>query len=92
LNLRNGKRGPWLGCSKFPKCRGRGKWSELDDDLREKFEKELAAHETANPRATLYRRDGTTEVIEGEPLEGLMVAGEDDELELHKDAVAERSA
>jgi DNA topoisomerase-1 len=28
LNLRNGARGPWLGCSGFPKCRGRGKWAE----------------------------------------------------------------
>ncbi len=30
LNLRMGKRGPWLGCSAFPKCRGRGKWTALD--------------------------------------------------------------
>jgi ssDNA-binding Zn-finger/Zn-ribbon topoisomerase 1 len=29
LNLRTGVRGPWLGCSRFPKCRGRGKWPEL---------------------------------------------------------------
>ncbi len=90
LNLRNGKRGPWLGCSKFPKCRGRGKWSELDDDLRAKLEQELDAHEKANPRPTLFRGDGTTEVVEGEPLDGLMVANEDDKLELHEDAIAER--
>jgi DNA topoisomerase-1 len=28
LNLRTGLRGPWLGCSRFPKCRGRGKWAD----------------------------------------------------------------
>jgi len=90
LNLRNGKRGPWLGCSKFPKCRGRGKWSDVDEELQAKLEKELDAHEKANPRPTLFRRDGTTEVVEGELLEGLLVPGEDDELELHPDAIAER--
>ncbi|HBF16608.1 MAG TPA: type I DNA topoisomerase, partial [Verrucomicrobiales bacterium] len=31
LNLRDGKRGPWLGCSKFPKCRGRGAFAKLPE-------------------------------------------------------------
>jgi DNA topoisomerase-1 len=29
LYLRGGKRGPWLGCSKYPKCRGRGSMEKL---------------------------------------------------------------
>jgi len=48
-NLRNGLRGPWLGCSRFPKCRGRGKWSDLEPTAREELEKQLKAHEKANP-------------------------------------------
>src|SRR5262249_31979887 len=49
LNLRNGLRGPWLGCSRFPKCRGRGKWQELPAEKRAALEKALAAHAKANP-------------------------------------------
>ncbi|MCC6285557.1 MAG: type I DNA topoisomerase [Phycisphaerales bacterium] len=49
LNLRSGVRGPWLGCSRFPKCRGRGKWNELDDTTRAALQAALEAHERANP-------------------------------------------
>lgn len=49
LNLRGGVRGPWLGCSRFPKCRGRGKWAELPDEKRTELEKAFAKHEKANP-------------------------------------------
>ena len=59
LYLRSGVRGPWLGCSRFPKCRGRGKWAELEDERRQKLESELAAHEAANPIPIIKRLDGT---------------------------------
>jgi DNA topoisomerase-1 len=60
LNLRSGVRGPWLGCSRFPKCRGRGKWTELDDKKREALEKQLEAHEKAHPVMGIDRfSDGT---------------------------------
>ncbi len=49
MNLRNGIRGPWLGCSGFPKCRGRGKWNELEPAVREKLIAALEAHEKAHP-------------------------------------------
>jgi DNA topoisomerase I len=49
LYLRNGARGPWLSCSRFPKCRGRGKWPELADAKRAELEKMLEAHLKANP-------------------------------------------
>lgn len=49
MNLRNGLRGPWLGCSRFPKCRGRGKWAELPEPQRAELEKLLASHEKSNP-------------------------------------------
>ena len=61
LNLRGGVRGPWLGCSRFPKCRGRGKWTELDADARAELEARLEAHEKANPIPII-------ETLEGRPL------------------------
>ncbi|MBX3385812.1 MAG: type I DNA topoisomerase [Phycisphaeraceae bacterium] len=49
MNLRNGIRGPWLGCSRFPKCRGRGKWAEVPEAQRKTLEEQLVAHEKAHP-------------------------------------------
>lgn len=73
LNLRSGVRGPWLGCSRFPKCRGRGKWSELPEAKREALEKELAAHEKANPTLTIRRFTDNTPLTDekGKPLAGV---------------------
>ncbi len=48
MNLRNGLKGPWLGCSRFPKCRGRGKWAEVEEKKRKDLETQLEAHEKAN--------------------------------------------
>lgn len=59
LYLRNGARGPWLGCSRFPKCRGRGKWASLEEHEKTELEKKLHAHEKANPVLTITRMDGT---------------------------------
>jgi len=59
LYLRNGARGPWLGCSRFPKCRGRGKWAALEDDKKSQLESQLEAHEKKNPVITVTRMDGT---------------------------------
>ncbi len=72
LNLRSGVRGPWLGCSRFPKCRGRGKWTELDDKTREGLEKQLEAHEKAHPVMVIERfTDGTPLTDEkGKPVNG----------------------
>lgn len=73
LNLRSGVRGPWLGCSRFPKCRGRGKWTELDEKVREGLEKRLAEHEKAHPVLTVRRfTDGSPLTDEkGKPLSGV---------------------
>lgn len=70
LNLRNGARGPWLSCSRFPKCRGRGKWSELDEKKQTELENKLEAHERANPTPIIQRLDGTPLTdAKGKPLE-----------------------
>lgn len=59
LNLRNGARGPWLGCSRFPKCRGRGKWAGLEDEIKADLERKLEAHERKHPVAIITKMDGT---------------------------------
>ncbi len=58
LNLRDGVRGPWLGCSRFPKCRGRGKWAELEADKKAALEKQLADHAKAHPIPIIETMDG----------------------------------
>jgi DNA topoisomerase-1 len=49
MNLRRGKRGPWISCARYPKCRGRAAWTKLDDELKKKLESDLDAHEAAHP-------------------------------------------
>ncbi len=69
LNLRSGVRGPWLGCSKFPKCRGRGKWTELEEAVRERLISELEAHDRKYPIAIIRTDDGKALTDEaGRPL------------------------
>lgn len=58
LNLRDGARGPWLGCSGFPKCRGRGKWSEIDEKTQAKLLKQLEDLLKANPIPVIETLDG----------------------------------
>ena len=59
LNLRRGARGPWLSCSKFPKCRGRMGWVSLDDATKRRWEKSLESHEKAHPLPVIRKIDGT---------------------------------
>ncbi|MCA9305300.1 MAG: type I DNA topoisomerase [Phycisphaerales bacterium] len=58
LYLRDGARGPWLSCSAFPKCRGRGKWSALDESKQKELEKALADHLKANPIPIIRDMEG----------------------------------
>ena len=75
MNLRDGKRGPWLGCRGFPKCRGREAFGKLADTQRAELEKQLATHMAKQTRLSLTRRDGTTPVPEGTPLGSLTIEG-----------------
>jgi len=59
MNLRRSKRGPWLSCSNFPKCRGRVGWKTLDEEKRKALELELMNHEKAHPVAELKHLDGS---------------------------------
>ncbi len=90
LNLRNGARGPWLGCSRFPKCRGRGKWTALEDAERADLEAKLEAQEKANPVPIITRMDGTALTdAKGKPV---AEAPNVDELVLQDDPRAAKSA
>ena len=75
MNLRDGKRGPWLGCRAFPKCRGREAFTKLAEDRQKAFEKDLKQHLSGQTRLSLTRRDGVTPVPEGTPLSQLTMEG-----------------
>ncbi|MEC7556999.1 MAG: DNA topoisomerase [Planctomycetota bacterium] len=62
LFLRTGKRGPWLGCSTFPKCKGRGGWAKLEEDIKAQWGKSLEAWESDNRPPDLKTING--ELIE----------------------------
>jgi len=82
MNLRNGKRGPWLGCSTFPKCKGRMGWKTLDDTVRNELEIALGAHEAKNPQVIIKTMSGMV-VPEGTPIEDLLIEGNVAELEIY---------
>lgn len=58
LNLRRGAKGPWLSCSKFPKCKGRMSWVSLDGEIKKKLEHALEIHEKNNPTSVLKTISG----------------------------------
>ena len=85
LNLRRGKRGPWLGCSKFPKCRGRMGWNKLDEATQKELTAVLEAHEEANPQIIIHSLDGRV-IPEGTPISELVIPGGVEELQIHPSA------
>ena len=69
MYLRDGVRGPWLGCSTFPKCRGRGKWAELEEQKQKHLELQLKNLLKANPIPIIRTLDGRPLTDEkGQPL------------------------
>ncbi len=58
LNMRRSKRGPWLSCSGFPKCRGRLGWTTIEEAEQEKLEKALREHEVENPQPPIMNTKG----------------------------------
>ncbi len=89
LNLRDGVRGPWLGCSGFPKCRGRGKWTELEDKQKAELKLALEKNLEANPIPVIETLDGAPLTdSKGNPLkdaptvDDLLIQNPDDYAEL----------
>ena len=75
MNLRDGKRGPWLGCQKFPKCRGRAAFGKLPEAEQKDLEQQLKKHLAGREQLHLTRRDGVTPVPDGTPLAQLTLPG-----------------
>jgi DNA topoisomerase-1 len=77
LNLRNGVRGPWLSCSRFPKCRGRGKWNDIAPDAKAALEAKLKVHEKANPIPVIKTMGGKALTdSHGKPLPDALPVGQ----------------
>ena len=91
LYLRSGKRGPWLGCSTFPKCKGRGAWAKLEPEVQERLSKALDAHEKAHPPPIVTTLDGVP-LGEATPLEEVLMASEVQQLAIHPDAPKQSEA
>jgi len=82
LNLREGKRGPWLGCSKFPKCRGRLPWSKVDESRRSTLERQLAEHLRHHPPIVVRTLDGQV-IPNGTPIADVALPGGEAKLEYY---------
>jgi DNA topoisomerase-1 len=81
MYLRRGKKGPWLGCSTFPKCKGRMGWKSLDETVQNELESTFELHEKEHPQVIISRLDGS-EIPEGTPVIELLLSGGVAELEL----------
>jgi DNA topoisomerase-1 len=75
MNLRDGKRGPWLGCRAFPKCRGRAAFTKLPESEQKALKDQLDEHLKGQQQLVLTRRDRTTPVTDGTPVAELTVEG-----------------
>ncbi|RLS33470.1 MAG: hypothetical protein DWH79_07150 [Planctomycetota bacterium] len=82
MNLREGKRGPWLGCQAFPKCRGREAFTKLPETRQKELVKALATLLHGRTALSLTRRDGITPVADGIPVASLTMPGSVAELPL----------
>ena len=58
LNMRDSKRGLWLSCSAFPKCRGREAWSKIDEAKQAELEKAWQQHVKDHPVPQIKTVDG----------------------------------
>jgi DNA topoisomerase-1 len=69
--LRPGKYGPWLGCSKFPKCRGRGDFKKLPEPEQKKLLAQLEKHQALHPSVVIRTLAGEALTsADGKPLPG----------------------
>ena len=91
MNLRDGKRGAWLGCSRFPKCRGRESFAKLPEDKQKELQKTLDKHLKGFTKVVVTRHDGTP-IPEGTPIELLALPGGVQELAIHPDFTREQLA
>ena len=91
LNLREGKRGLWLGCSMFPKCRGRLAWSKVPESAQADLESQLKALSAGHKTFEIRRSTDSSFVTEGTPVDSLLIPGGNLELPVHPDAQSDGS-
>jgi DNA topoisomerase-1 len=84
-NVRDCKRGPWLGCSGFPKCRGRADWKALGEAKQKELLAALTKHAAENAPGELRRRDGRL-IEAGTPVTDLILPESVVTLPIHADA------
>ncbi|MBN2418861.1 MAG: type I DNA topoisomerase [Deltaproteobacteria bacterium] len=82
MNIRRGARGPWLSCSRFPKCRGRLGWTPLDAKTKKYLENALDEHEKKNPLPVIKNLNG--EII-GDNYTPRMESNPQDEIDSNQD-------
>ena len=58
LYVRDSKRGLWLSCSNFPKCRGRVAFSKLEEAKQKEIEKAWQQHQKENPVPEIRTAEG----------------------------------
>ncbi|MFN3166006.1 MAG: type I DNA topoisomerase [Phycisphaeraceae bacterium] len=73
--VRDSKRGLWLSCSRFPKCRGRAAFNKLPEEKQQELEKAWARHLKDNPVPDIRTTSGRV-LKEGDEYVPV-VAGED---------------
>ncbi|MEM1354701.1 MAG: DNA topoisomerase [Planctomycetota bacterium] len=78
LYLRDSKRGLWLSCSRFPKCRGRESFAKLDEKKQKQLEKQWRQHLKDNPLPEIRTTSGHL-IQEGEEYLPV-IAGEEEEV------------
>ena len=59
LYIRESKRGLWLSCSTFPKCRGRVGFGTLEEDEQKKIDKNWKKWSKEHPVPVIKKTDGT---------------------------------
>ncbi|MBI1338532.1 MAG: type I DNA topoisomerase [Phycisphaera sp.] len=58
LNVRESKRGLWLSCSTFPKCRGRAAFNGLEEKKQKEIESAWSKHVKENPAPIIRTTTG----------------------------------
>ncbi|MCC6579465.1 MAG: type I DNA topoisomerase [Phycisphaeraceae bacterium] len=58
LNMRDSKRGFWLSCSKYPKCRGRSAWSGVEPEKQKTLEAAWHTHIAEHPAPVIRNTEG----------------------------------
>lgn len=58
LYVRDSKRGLWMSCSRFPKCRGRVGFGKLEEDVQTDLEKKWKKHLADNPVPEIHTTSG----------------------------------